>query len=279
MRLLAAALTAAGAAAMVLGGGGGGTFVGGGGAGSGSTYNGPPTRRTPHRLGPGGTQQHRLGPGGTQWPIVGPGGTQQHRLGPGGTQWPILGPGGTRWRPTRRPTRKPARPGSGGGGLPPDYLSIPGWKQCTRSQSKGSYREVCLPAHSGCNWVTYKRLQRSSIPRCRPRPRPYPPRPRPYPPRPYPPRPVPVPAPYVGPGGVPPKYLKYTGWEHCTTSQPANPNEHDTNDPNQQEVICMPQAVIPSTCDPKVYYNLMFHTDLKFCRPDCHYQCPKCPLG
>jgi hypothetical protein len=54
--------------------------------------------------------------------------------------------------------------------LPPQYLSVPDWKDCVGSMNVGSYNEVCLPHYrpkncSRSSWHQLKRLR--ELPLCR----------------------------------------------------------------------------------------------------------------
>jgi len=57
--------------------------------------------------------------------------------------------------------------------LPPKYLSVPHWRQCSSQQSMGSYNAVCLPAQrpAGCpqsSWRALNQLDEDQrLPLCR----------------------------------------------------------------------------------------------------------------
>jgi hypothetical protein len=56
----------------------------------------------------------------------------------------------------------------GNGSLPPSYLSIPGFKQCTQTKNMGSWKSICIPTDKPiiCNVQTWKKLQNTNIPSC-----------------------------------------------------------------------------------------------------------------
>ena len=53
--------------------------------------------------------------------------------------------------------------------LPPYYLQVPGWQECTKEKDMGSWRSVCIPQKkpAGCLNASWQDLQaKANLPPC-----------------------------------------------------------------------------------------------------------------